>query len=68
MNANPDKPNWRDAPVWALFLAQDGDGYWYWHETDPWINHSTRTWESIGIQKKAGHSPPHDWKNTLEAK
>jgi hypothetical protein len=29
------KPDWRGAPVWANFLAQDGDGEWYWFECRP---------------------------------
>lgn len=29
------KPSWKDAPVWAKFLAMDEDGEWYWYEKKP---------------------------------
>lgn len=29
------KPDWKDAPEWAQWLAQNGDGEWYWHERQP---------------------------------
>jgi len=31
------KPNWKDAPAWAQWLAQDEDGEWYWYENEPQI-------------------------------
>ena len=29
------KPDWKDAPYWAGWLAQDWSGRWYWYETRP---------------------------------
>jgi hypothetical protein len=29
------KPNWSDAPIWAMWLACDEDGEWYWFEFEP---------------------------------
>jgi hypothetical protein len=29
------KPDWKDAPEWAKFLAQDCDGRWHWFEAKP---------------------------------
>lgn len=29
------KPKWSDAPVWAEWLAMDGDGWWNWFELEP---------------------------------
>lgn len=29
------KPDWKDAPDWAQWLAMDSDGVWYWYETEP---------------------------------
>jgi hypothetical protein len=29
------KPDWKDAPGWANWLAQDDSGYWYWYENRP---------------------------------
>ena len=25
------KPYWKDAPLWARWLAQDYSGIWYWY-------------------------------------
>ena len=29
------KPDWKDAPDWAMWLAMDEDGTWYWFENEP---------------------------------
>lgn len=29
------KPDWKDAPQWANFLAQDESGHWFWYEKEP---------------------------------
>lgn len=29
------KPDWKDAPVWAQYLAMDHDGVWWWYEHKP---------------------------------
>lgn len=29
------KPDWKDSPEWANWVAMDDDGEWYWHEKDP---------------------------------
>ena len=28
-------PAWKDAPLWAQWLARDFDGEWYWYENKP---------------------------------
>lgn len=30
-----DKPKWSDAPEWAMWLAQDPDGHWFWFHFEP---------------------------------
>lgn len=30
-----NKPDWKDAPEWAKWVAQDADGDWYWWEGLP---------------------------------
>jgi len=30
------KPDWKDAPEWAKWLAMDEDGSWYWYEKEPY--------------------------------
>lgn len=29
------KPDWKDAPEWANWLAMDSSGKWYWWEYEP---------------------------------
>lgn len=29
------KPDWKDAPEWAKWLAMDEDGEWFWFENKP---------------------------------
>jgi len=31
----PNKPDWKDAPEWAQYLAMDEGGQWYWYEDEP---------------------------------
>jgi len=46
------KPEWKDAPEWAKYLAMDKT-YWYWHSKEPeflsgfWL--STGRFESIAL-------------------
>jgi hypothetical protein len=30
-----NKPQWKDAPTWAKYVAMDADGEWCWFETKP---------------------------------
>jgi hypothetical protein len=30
-----NKPDWKDAPIWANWLAQDSDGQWSWWNLEP---------------------------------
>ena len=30
-----NKPDWKGAPEWANYLAQDMNGVWYWFEFEP---------------------------------
>ena len=29
------KPDWKDAPEWANWLAIDSNGMWYWYKDKP---------------------------------
>lgn len=29
------KPDWKDAPEWANWLAMDANGKWVWHASKP---------------------------------
>lgn len=32
------KPDWKDAPEWANWLAQDRGSGWFWYEYKPYAN------------------------------
>ena len=61
------KPNWKDAPAWAMWLAQDKSGDWYFYATEPekrrtyWrtATHGNRSLACFGEANQ-------DWENTLE--
>lgn len=40
------KPDWKDAPEWAQWLAMDENGVWYWYACQP---------EFIGDDWACGH-------------
>lgn len=59
------------APDWARFLAQDGDGVWYWHASKPKPNGVTVSgkgyWLSTGESCVACRGELlGDWRDTLE--
>lgn len=49
------KPDWKDAPEWAKWLALDPSGCWYWYEAEPewdtrWENIKGSLYEYAGSQ------------------
>lgn len=38
------KPDWKDAPEWAQWLAMDGDGYWCWFQSRPYYDSDLAQW------------------------
>lgn len=57
------KPDWKDAPEWARWLAMNDDGVWHWYENAPelfWL-----AW-SVGDGKVAIAGRNRDWDLTLE--
>ena len=34
-----NKPQWKDAPEWAEWLAMDDDLKWFWFEVEPFVEH-----------------------------
>jgi hypothetical protein len=47
-----NKPDWKDAPEWARWLAMDGDGSWWWYEQKPrWIKLTSQWWRKAGSHK-----------------
>lgn len=57
------KPEWKDAPKWAQWLAQDADGIWRWHYTKPFT--VLGQWASGGYSESALITNPY-WKETVE--
>jgi len=65
-----NKPDWKDAPEWANYLAMDEDGAWWWYECKPFSEETafgTNAWFSkMGSEKRVQRIP--GWKNSLEEK
>lgn len=55
------KPDWKDAPEWANYLAMNSANIWYWHEEKPFLLGDS--WDSDG-QIQVISSP--FWTRTLE--
>ena len=57
------KPDWKDAPEWANYLAMDQDGCWYWYVGRPelgkveWLDYTR-----FQLASEIGSS----WKDSLE--
>lgn len=67
-------PRWKDAPDWANYLAQDGDGSWYWYEHPIYAHEDDDAWyEQKGFDGRiddAGEDAERnpDWRNTRHAR
>lgn len=60
------KPDWKDAPDWANFLAMDKSGDWYWYQFQPTMG--STSWSNTGGCLYAFARPPADaaWFKTRE--
>lgn len=56
------KPDWKNAPEWARFLAMDENGEWWWFEHEPYK--TAHFWNSLGQVKPAVNNL--EWQETLE--
>ena len=61
------KPNWKDSPEWAEWLAMDSDGTWYWYEYKPSVlgggwHGDWPAWAS----REDFPAEVGDWRETLE--
>jgi hypothetical protein len=63
-----NKPDWKDAPNWAKYLAQDMDWQWGWYENKPRISPYSHTWfwEDGEWQEAIPVAENKEWKETLE--
>lgn len=57
------KPDWKDAPEWANYLAMDGDGQWFWYENRP---ETGRNYWSHGGTHRPAITLNRNWKDSLE--
>jgi len=66
------KPEWKDAPDWAMFLAQDKDGWWSWWNISPLVCERGECWnqgkpmENYKYEDICASLVVRDWKETLE--
>lgn len=72
------KPTWTFAPKWAMFLAQDADGSWFWWSREPivtggdedfWMPHKPAP--AIRFDRVRGLGRPTEnpeWTTTLESR
>ena len=60
-----NKPDWKDAPEWANWLAKDKNGCWFWYEDNPSINDINNVWSSDKFILCADNFC-EDWKDSLE--
>ncbi len=42
------KPDWKDAPKWAKWLAMDCGEYWYWYANRPKWDRELGLWRREG--------------------
>lgn len=62
------KPDWKDSPEWAKYLAQDQDGLWWWYESKPIISYDA--WVPVDGDEfeEAELLYGDSWKETLQEK
>lgn len=62
------KPSWKSAPDWAKYLAQDGDGTWYWYEERPSVSPLSRVWSRTSSTSKQMRclDNTEEWRVTME--
>lgn len=58
------KPDWKDAPEWANWLAMDKDGAWYWYEEMP----NERAGYEWRPQSRFERIEFPNWRKSLEAR
>lgn len=62
-------PGWDDAPEWAMWLAQDLDGSWYWFEECPGMGDDDDKWYADNYKEaKEGVTVSPFWRNTLQSR
>ena len=57
------KPYWKDAPLWARWLAQNYNGIWHWYSEEPKLGYES--WFSYNSSIRVGDNVP-GFRKTLE--
>lgn len=61
------KPDWKDAPEWAKWLAMDADGIWTWFQKKPTKNKDDMAYYEYGESRWEFASFPRvQWETSLE--
>lgn len=60
------KPDWDEAPEWAMFCAQDEDGGWWWYECHPDRKTCVWTAERVGGHVESARVYAPNWKESLQ--
>lgn len=60
------KPDWKDAPTWAKYLAMDADGVWYWYENKPVKLGDDESWTEFTGRQPEQASSFTNWRKSLE--
>ena len=61
-----NKPDWKDAPEWANYLAMDSEKDWRWYEFKPWLNTVVEMWHSSGRSEVIRYDTSYYAVDTLE--
>lgn len=59
------KPDWKDAPEWAQWLARDDDGDYWWFESKPSTGRSI--WLEGPGRVELAYSPVY-WRDSLQGR
>lgn len=56
------KPDWKDAPDWANWIAMDRDGWWTWFASKPYLSpNGTGQWLSDDVYDLCGIPKSNSW-------
>lgn len=59
------KPDWKDAPRWARYLAMDAGGLWYWYAMEPAKGNDS--WYRVEASRmRRAETKDVTWGSTLE--
>lgn len=60
------KPDWKDAPEWAQYVAMDSDGCWFWYECKPRQSAFEGEWRRQNETKSKAVQQLVSWKDSLQ--